>query len=135
MGRNAEFVRTVFEALNERDLDRALSYSSPDFVMDWSNSIGPAKGVYRGKDEIRRLWGAFFDSFESMQWEPQEVIEVDESRVVVVNLTRMRGRGSGVDVEGRGAQLWVIEDGVGQSVKLLQSKADAHEAVGVTPEG
>jgi ketosteroid isomerase-like protein len=62
---------------------------------------------------------------------PEEIIEVDEARVVVVNRVRGRGRGSGVEVDATGAQLWTITGGEIRSVKLYQSKADALEAVGL----
>jgi hypothetical protein len=42
----------------------------------------------------------------------------------------MRGRGSGVEVDAVGAQLWTIRNGKVRSVKLYQSKADALEAAG-----
>lgn len=49
--------------------------------------------------------------------------------LIVVNHIRMRGRGSGVEVDAVGAQLWTIADGEVQGVKLYQSKAEALEAV------
>ena len=56
---------------------------------------------------------------------------MDDTRVVVVNHVRMRGRGSGVDVDATGVQLWTIKAGEAQRVKLYQSKADALEAAGL----
>ncbi|MGH2984126.1 MAG: nuclear transport factor 2 family protein [Solirubrobacterales bacterium] len=99
--------------------------------MDWSNSIGPAKGVYRGKEQLRGIWTSFIEAFEALRWHPEEIIEVDASRVIVVNHVRMRGRGSGVGVEAVGAQLWTISNGKAQRVKLYQSRADALEAAGM----
>jgi len=43
-----------------------------------------------------------------------------------------RGRGSGVEVEATGAQVWTIRDGKFQRAKLYQSKAEALEAVGLS---
>jgi hypothetical protein len=51
--------------------------------------------------------------------------------VIVINHVRMRGRGSGIDIDARGPQLWTIVDGKAQSVKLYQSKAEALEAAGL----
>ena len=62
----------------------------------------------------------------------EEIIEVDESRVIAVNHVRMRGRGSGIEVDAVGAQLWTISEGKGRSIKLYQSKADALEAAGLS---
>jgi ketosteroid isomerase-like protein len=127
---NVELVRRVFDSINRRDVDRALGPAADDFEMDWSNSIGPAKGIYTGKDQVRELWTSFLEAWDTMRWDPEEIIDVDESRVIAINHVRMRGRGSGVEVDAVGAQLWTIRDGKVRSVKLYQSKADALEAAG-----
>jgi hypothetical protein len=127
---NTDRVRRVIDAFNRGEPEAALDEAVDDFVMDWSNSIGPLRGVYRGKDEVLQVWSTFMEAFEWVSWEPKEIIEVDESTVVVVNQVRMRGRGSGVDVDAVGAQVWrVTHEGKGRSVKLYQSKAEALEAV------
>jgi hypothetical protein len=56
---------------------------------------------------------------------------VDDTRVVLVNHVRMRGRGSGIDVDATGVQLWTIEARKAQRIKLYQSKAEALEAAGL----
>jgi SnoaL-like domain len=108
-----------------------LEAAADDFKMDWSNSIGPLKGVYRGREEVVNFWRSFIDAFESVRWDPEEIIDVDESRVIVVNHVRVRGRGSGVAVEGTGVQLWTISGGEARSMKLFQSKGEALEAAGL----
>jgi hypothetical protein len=100
--------------------------------MDWSNSIGPLKGVYRGRPEALRLWRSFLDAWDSLQWDPEEIIDVDESRVIAVNRVRMRGQGSGVDVDAIGVHLWTFSDGTVESIKLYQSKDEALEAAGLS---
>ena len=129
---NVEIVRRAIDATNRRDIDGALEAAADDFKMDWSNSIGPLKGVYRGREEVVNFWRSFIDAFESVRWDPEEIIDVDESRVIVVNHVRVRGRGSGVAVEGTGVQLWTISGGEARSMKLFQSKDEALEAVGLS---
>jgi ketosteroid isomerase-like protein len=122
---NVELVRRIIELFNRKDIARVLDAVADDFELDWSNSIGPLKGVYKGREEALELWGSFLDAWDEIRWDPQEIIEVDEARVILVNHVRMRGGGSGVDVEATAAQLWTITDGKGRSVKLYQSKAEA----------
>ena len=129
---NVEIVRRVFDSINRADIDGALEAAADDFEMDWSNSIGPAKGIYRGKEEVRKVWTSFVEAFDVFRWDAEEIIEVDESRVIAVNHVRMRGRGSGIEVDAVGAQLWTISEGKGRSIKLYQSKADALEAAGLS---
>jgi ketosteroid isomerase-like protein len=128
---NVEVVRRVFDSINLGDVDGALEAAADDFELDWSNSIGPAKGVYRGKEQVREVWTSFLEAFGALRWDPEEIIEVDERRVIVVNHVRMHGRESGVEVDAVGAQLWTIGEGKAQSIKLYQSKAEALEAAGV----
>jgi ketosteroid isomerase-like protein len=129
---NIELVRRGLDLVNRGDIEGALELFTEDFEMDWSNSIGPAKGIYRGRVQIRGFWDSFVEAFDALRWDPEEFIEVDESRLIVVNHVRMRGRGSGVEVEGMGAQLWTFREGKAQSFKLYQSRAEALEAVGLS---
>jgi ketosteroid isomerase-like protein len=122
---NVELVRRIIELFNRKDIARVLDAVADDFELDWSNSIGPLKGVYKGREGALELWESFLDAWDEIRWDPQEIIEVDDARVIVVNHVRMRGGGSGVDVEATAAQLWTITDGKGRSVKLYQSKAEA----------
>jgi len=126
---NVELVRRAITLFNRRELEQALATTSEDVVMDWTNSIGPLKGVYTGRDDVMRFWQMFLEAWESVEWDPQEIFEIDDERVIVVNTVRMQGRGSGVPVEATGVQLWTIEGGLGRSVKLFQSKKEALEAV------
>jgi ketosteroid isomerase-like protein len=122
---NVELVRRIIELFNRKDIARVMDAVADDFELDWSNSIGPLKGVYKGREGALELWESFLDAWDEIRWDPQEIIEVDEARVILVNHVRMRGGGSGVDVEATAAQLWTITDGKGRSVKLYQSKAEA----------
>jgi ketosteroid isomerase-like protein len=128
---NVELVRAAIDSINRRDIDQALEAAHQDFEADWSNSIGPLGGVYRGRDQVQGLLEAFLEAWEEFRWDTKEIITVDEARVLVVNRVRGRGRGSGVEVDAMGAQLWTITDGKASSIKLFQSKAEALEAAGL----
>ena len=132
MSEDVEMVRRTIELWNRRDVEGALESASDDIAMDWSNSIGPAKGVHRGKEEVRKFWMSFLEAFEAMHWDEREIIELDSSQVLVVTHFRARGRGSGIEVDASGAQLWTVRDRKVQNVKLFQSKADALDAAGLS---
>jgi ketosteroid isomerase-like protein len=128
---NVEIVRATVDAINRGDLNQALEAAHEDLEADWSNSIAPYSGAYRGRERVRELFESYLEAWEEFRWEPQEIIEVDEARVIVINHIRMRGRGSGVEVDATGAQLWTVTGGKVRSLKIYQSKADALEAVGL----
>jgi ketosteroid isomerase-like protein len=128
---NVELVRRVNDLFNAKEVEQALDLVGNDFEMDWTNSIGPLKGVYRGRRGVVELWTSFLDAWESVRWDPQEIIEVDEGQLIVINHVRMRGRGSGAEVDATAAQLWTFTDGEARRIKLYQSKAEALEAAGL----
>ncbi len=76
-----------------------------------SNSAGPYSGVYRGHVEIRSFWETFIDAWDELRWNAEEIIEVDDQRLIAVNHLEARGRGSGPEVDATGAQLWTIQRG------------------------
>ena len=127
---NVEIVRRAIDLVNRGELRQAIETTDEAFEMDWSDSIGPVSGVYRGREQVLGLLEAFSEAWDELRWEVQEVIDLDRSQqVLVVNTVRMRGRVSHAIVEATGAQLWTISHGRPRRAKLYQSKADALEAV------
>ena len=61
METNAELLRRSIDAFNRGGPEAALEDATDDFVMDWSNSIGPLKGVYRGKEAVLEVWSSFVE--------------------------------------------------------------------------
>jgi hypothetical protein len=127
---NARTVRRMIGLYNEGRIEDVLTEVDDAFVLDWSNSRGPLKGVYRGRDGLSDAWTTFTEAWEALRWEAVEVIDVDPSTVIVRTRMSTRGRGSGAEVTASGAQLWSFDDGRPVGVKLYQSKEEALEAVG-----
>jgi hypothetical protein len=40
---------------------------------------------------VNELWTTFFEAWREVRWDPEEIIDVDETRVMLVNHVRMRG--------------------------------------------
>ena len=76
------------------------------------------------------VWRTFTDAWESVRWDIPEAVELDADHVLVVNRVRMRGKGSGAEVDASGTQVWAVEDGRGKSLTLYQAKEDALAAFG-----
>jgi ketosteroid isomerase-like protein len=129
---NIAIVRRILDAINRRDVDAAIESASEDFEADWSNSRGLLSGIHRGRDEARESLKAFLEPWESLRWDPEELIELEDDRVLTVSHIRMRGRGSGVEVSATGASIWTIRGGKAAAMKLYQSKVAALEAAGLS---
>ena len=95
---NVEIVRRHFEARNRRDLMTLLALWRSDAEIDWSQSRGPLKGVYRGHRELETFWNEFWSTFEEVQVEAHGFTEIG-SEVVVPNTAHLHGR-EGIEVVG-----------------------------------
>ncbi len=45
-------VHRVNDLFNAKEIEQALDLVDDDLDMDWTNSIGPLKGVYRGREGL-----------------------------------------------------------------------------------
>jgi ketosteroid isomerase-like protein len=128
---NVEVVRRIIDAINRRDVDAVVESGTEDFVMDLSNSRGLLSGVHQGRDKAREAFETFLEPWDSLRWEPEELIELGDDRVLTVSRLQMRGRGSGVEVNASGASIWTIRAGKAAAITLYQSKAEALAAAGL----
>jgi ketosteroid isomerase-like protein len=128
--RNVEIVRQAHEAFNQRDVDALAELAEPDWVMDWSRSIGPQRGVYRGRAGAEEWLAAISDAFESVEILPLGYLEAGD-RIVTPTRVKGRGRGSGVVVDAEGVTLWELERGKVISLTLYGSRQEALEAAGL----
>jgi ketosteroid isomerase-like protein len=128
---NVATIRAVFEALNRGDLDGAVAHLPADFVADWSASLAPESGIYRGRDEVRRVFEWSTESWSGFEYFEDEIVDAGD-QVVRVGGVRARGKGSGAEVMAHGAQLWTFRQGGPVSVRLYQSKDEALEAAGLS---
>jgi ketosteroid isomerase-like protein len=125
---NVAVVEAINEALNRGDLEAAAAQLDPDFEADFSRSRNPdIQGVHRGRDQVRTLLERIVEPWEEFEWTTEEYIEVGDA-VVRVGGFRARGKGSGLEIEGRGAQVWEFRDGRAVAMHQFQDKDEALEA-------
>jgi ketosteroid isomerase-like protein len=127
MSENIDVVRGTVDAINRADFDAVVAAMTDDFELDFSNSRGPMSGMY-GREQLRGFLSAFFEAWESVVFEPVELIDFPDDRVLQVGHVRTQGQESGAAVGARGATVWRIRDGKVATVKLFQSKEEALEA-------
>jgi uncharacterized protein len=126
---NVEIVRRVLDARNDGDMPAVMAYAADDIEYDLSTSPGPFAGIYRGHDELLRLWKVWTEAFSQMTWEAEEFIDAGDAVVVPV-LFHSRGRGSGVETVARAVHVYWLTDGKVVRYRQCQSRAQAFEAVG-----
>ncbi len=121
-------VRALEATWATRDFDRLRKHAAPDIVLDWSESVSPNRGVYRGLDEARRLFGGMLEAFSVTTWEASSMTAIG-NRLAVEGRFGIRGDSSGVETTAVGGQLWSFEDGRVTSIKIFQSRAEAVRAM------
>jgi ketosteroid isomerase-like protein len=119
---DVRLVRDAYQALNHRDIERALAALDED--AEWCERGLPESGLYRGKEAIRAFLKSFLESWEDFEQETEDVIAGD-GHVLVLLRSRSRGRGSGIRVEAQYAHLWTIRDGHGVRVDAYLDRDEA----------
>ena len=135
MSGEADLIRSFYACWNEYDVEGALEYTDPQIEFDWSNSRGPMRGVYHGRQGMRSYWDQSAEAWDTFTIELREVVDCGDGRVVAVTTVRGRGKGSGIEVEAHGAVLWSIAEGKLVVGKLFHNReaALAAAAAGSSP--
>ncbi len=126
---NVEIVRRAIAAYNRRDFEALQVLNHPDLQLDWSASRGLQAGIYRGREEVFRLYQGFLEVFDEVRIEPDRFIEFADS-VIVPNRAQLRGR-DGIETVARSALTFEMHDGRVFRICLYQETHEALEAAGL----
>jgi ketosteroid isomerase-like protein len=133
--RRIEQIRAVFAAGARDELDEVLEAVHPDVVADWTRSRGPGRGLYQGRESVREFFATVLEVFDELEYFHDEFIPVDGDKVIRVGGFHGRGHSSGVEVTGRGAQVFEFSGDQLIRATLYQDKGEALAAVGATSAG
>jgi ketosteroid isomerase-like protein len=124
-----EVVRRQFEALGRGDVDAATEYWSPE--IDWRAAEGAADdvGVMRGTQALRRYYEDWFEMFDELRAEVEEVIAESPEYCAVVVRNSGRARGSSALVRGRYYVVCRVRDGRIVSGREYETPGEAIEAM------
>jgi ketosteroid isomerase-like protein len=116
-----ELVRRAYAALAERDFDTLAEVADPDFELDVTDRVfNPA--TYRGEQGLRQFLAEVDELWESMDMKVERLVERDDE-VLALLAVDIKGRGSGLTLEDRIAQLWTVRDG-----KLVRMRVRSDQA-------
>jgi ketosteroid isomerase-like protein len=130
---NVEIIRAAMEAWNRGDFDGALKDAAPDMVLDNSMNLGEWSGVHEGAEQVRRMWQAFTENWESVRIEIHEFIEVEEAVVLTRQKAHFVGR-DGIELPGpvRSGWVWIFQEGTLVRLTAYNDLDEALEAVGLS---
>ena len=107
--RNVETVRAMIGAFNRGDFEASLAFLDDD--IEWHDPPDvPGAEVHRGPEEVRAFFARWLGAWETYTAEAEELIDVGDT-VVVVHHEWGRGRGSGVEIDNRSANVFDLRDG------------------------
>ena len=122
-----EIVRRVYAAWERGDVPGPSELLDPG--VEYVNPAGAIEpGTRRGLGEFTQALQKVFESYEYWRAD-MEKAEAIGDRVVVVVRYRLRGRGSGVEIEGRESALWTVRDGKVVRYEWFHGPDDAAAAV------
>jgi ketosteroid isomerase-like protein len=124
-----ELFKKLTDAIVAADLDRASELLAEDVVLDWSRSRGPLQDVYRGHAGARSYWQQMFEVWDMVHWRTAIVARPTPDTVVLESTPRGRGKGSGIEMGGRGGLIVRADADKIVEVTLFQSPEEAMEAV------
>jgi len=125
---NVEIVRRMYDAFHARD-PAGLDYVDSNVVVDARHRVDGRVG--RGHDELVTILGEWMTTWDDWREEVEEMREVGE-QVLVVSTQRGRGKGSGVEWEGRFWMLYEIEGGKIARWTIYDDPSEALEAAGLS---
>ena len=126
---NVEIVRAGMEAWNRRDFDAVLATLAPEVEWGLSGAVPDVADVYHGHDGVRAFWEGWTASWEEIQNEPEEYIDLGDSVLVLVHF-RASGRNQ-IAVDQSVAFLFTMRDGLVVRFQSYWDRATALEAVGL----
>jgi ketosteroid isomerase-like protein len=131
---SVETVRRAYEAAAQRDGAAVIALYGPE--VEWDISHAPARDllgephVYRGHDGLRTFFRVWYEAWEYVEADLEELIDAGEN-VISVEQTRGRGRVSGIEVELPHFAVWTIGDGRIDRVVWFATREEALEAAGL----
>ncbi len=140
---NAAFVRGVMEAYRNPELmaqlaDGELDFSWVDPEIEWDASrigelIPDLAEVYHGHDGVLTYWRRWFDAWDDLQFEIEDVRDNGDDVAVLIRNQRQRGRSTGIWTDlPPYAQVFTLREGKLVRWRTFPDQESALEAVGLS---
>ena len=126
---NVERVRRLFDDFNNGDTAGFFKWFHPDLAYR-NREDEPDVRWYHGLDDFKAYIGTWWESFEDLRLEADEIRDVRD-HVLASTTLRGRGRETGLDVGGRYVFLLRFRDDLIVEGREYATTGEALEAVGL----
>jgi ketosteroid isomerase-like protein len=118
---NVALVLEVYERAARREYVQDLFHEDIEWVMPH-----PGGELLRGRAELRDWWRDYESTWENRVVVVEQILELDDERVLVFFTESAVGRASGVETAASPAAIWTIRDG---KVARFHAWIDREEAL------
>jgi uncharacterized protein len=132
MAGNVELLRDLLGTAVE-DPDAYFDRVDEHVEWDLRDTSSPMAGLYHGREAVRDLYRHWAGAFSDWRFEVERLIDAGDQVVAFVT-ERGHGRGSGVEVEMKRANVTTFRDGRIVRFRSFSSRDDALRAAGLSPE-
>src|SRR2546430_17712226 len=116
-------VRKFVDSFNRLDLEAVVDELDPEVELhEWPTA--PGARTYHGSDGVRQALDSWFESWEWMQVEIDDLIEVGDRVLLTLN-QRARGRGSTIEIEAKAFNVFTLKDGKVTLMQLFNDRGPA----------
>jgi ketosteroid isomerase-like protein len=124
-------LRSWTEKFNRGDYDAAMGALDPEIELhEWPT--GPGAQAYSGHDGVRQALDNWFEAWEWMQVEIEDIVEAGDHFLVTMH-QRAKGKGSSVEVEIKSFNVYTFRDDKIIRIELFTERDPALAAAGLTP--
>jgi steroid delta-isomerase-like uncharacterized protein len=132
----AIYAETINQAWNSHDIEKVLSFYSPEYIGD---DVGQAS-LLRGHEGLRAMLDVYWRAFPDLQFAVKDVV-IQDSRVAIVWVAEGTHQGTimnipatGHRVEVRGMSIIDVEDGLIVRGQYIWDLAGMLRHMGLLPE-
>jgi ketosteroid isomerase-like protein len=120
-----EIVRDQFQAVNERDFERAMDLYAEDVVLVVHPGFGLETGTFEGKEAVGEWFGNWFRTFGSgLRFNIDEAREIGGVIYLHANFEG-EGRSSGAPVRSDAGYLYAVRDGKVVRAQIFGTRDEA----------
>ena len=128
---NANVVRAVVDAQRRRDWQAFRRLYDPEIEWEDASGLWGDWGTRRGFDEVREAWLTWFEAFERVEFEIEELLDAGDKVVAFIRASGW-GRESGLPVDQRLPSVWTVRDRRVVRVAGYRDPSDALRAAGLS---
>jgi uncharacterized protein len=131
---NVDLLRPIYEEWGRGNWRPRFDVYHPRMEWGWSDEFPGLAGVYEDHRDPNPRLRAWLDGWEHWRAEADDYLEIGD-HVVVLASYHGRGKGSGVEINQKGAHVFELRDGKVVRLEIFASRKKAIESVRSSQSG